>query len=90
MTSPGCVPAGALLAVSATGVRPTLYRYVVLIDRARDLVGVAVPRSADAVAAVSARFPGLPLVGYEHGDSLAAARRAGFSPIGPLRVWLRD
>jgi hypothetical protein len=44
---------------------------------------------AEAVAAVSGAFPGLPLVGYEHGDSLAAALRAGFSPIGPLRVWLR-
>ncbi|RKN40563.1 hypothetical protein [Micromonospora endolithica] len=29
-----------------------------------------------------------PLVGYESGDDLAAARRAGFHPTGPLRVWL--
>ena len=32
-------------------------------------------------------FPGLPLVGYEHGDELAAAHRAGFETVGPLRVW---
>lgn len=43
-----------------------------------------------APAAVSAAFPGLPLVGYESGDSLAAARRAGFVSLGPLRVWLKD
>jgi hypothetical protein len=41
-----------------------------------------------AVAALSASFPGLPLVGYEHGDDLAAARRAGFTSVGTLRVWL--
>jgi hypothetical protein len=35
-------------------------------------------------------FPNLPVVGYEHGDDLAAALRHGFAPIGPLRVWLRD
>jgi hypothetical protein len=34
-------------------------------------------------------FPGLPLVGYEHGHDLAAARLAGFETIGPLRVWSR-
>jgi hypothetical protein len=32
-------------------------------------------------------FPGLPLVGYEHGDDLAAANRTGFATVGPLRVW---
>jgi hypothetical protein len=32
-------------------------------------------------------FPGLPLVGYEHGKELAAARLAGFGTVGPLRVW---
>jgi hypothetical protein len=32
-------------------------------------------------------FPGLPLVGYERGDELAAARLAGFETIAPLRVW---
>lgn len=32
-------------------------------------------------------FPTLPVVGYEHGDGLAAAVRHGFEPIGPLRIW---
>jgi len=45
---------------------------------------------AGAVAAVSAVFPGLPLVGYELGASLAAAHRAGFRSAGPLQVWLKD
>ncbi|TDC20594.1 hypothetical protein E1265_21450 [Streptomyces sp. 8K308] len=39
--------------------------------------------------AVHRRFPTLPMVGYEHGDDLAAALRHGFEPLGPLRVWLR-
>ncbi|MEU8953320.1 hypothetical protein AB0C93_03345 [Streptomyces sp. NPDC048518] len=34
-------------------------------------------------------WPGVPVVGYEHGDDLAAAERQGFTPVGPLRVWLR-
>ncbi|MET7310970.1 hypothetical protein ACWD7C_33245 [Streptomyces sp. NPDC005134] len=33
-------------------------------------------------------FPTLPVVGYEHGDDLAAAVRQGFEPVGPLRIWL--
>lgn len=40
------------------------------------------------LAAVDRLFPALPVVGYEHGDDLAAAVRHGFAPIGPLRVWL--
>ena len=39
--------------------------------------------------AVYAPLPGLPLVGYERGGDLAMARRAGFRPVGDLRVWLR-
>lgn len=45
---------------------------------------------AGAVDAISARFPGLPLVGYEAGADLAAAHRAGFVSTGPLRVWWKD
>jgi hypothetical protein len=45
---------------------------------------------AGAVSAIAARFAGLPLVGYDHGPSLAAARRAGFVTTGPLRVWMKD
>jgi len=43
-----------------------------------------------ALDAVSRRFPGRPVVGYESGDALAAAIRHGFTTVGPLRIWLRD
>lgn len=42
---------------------------------------------AGCVAAVQARFPGLPLVGYESGDELAAFRGLAFEALGPLRIW---
>jgi hypothetical protein len=42
---------------------------------------------ASAVQAVVALRPGLPLVGYERGADLAAARQAGCQVLGPLRVW---
>jgi hypothetical protein len=43
------------------------------------------------VASVVARFfPGKPVVGYEHGPDLDAALAAGFSDLGPVRVWLRS
>jgi hypothetical protein len=45
---------------------------------------------AGATAAISARLPGMPLVGYEDGASLLAALHAGFVTVGPLRVWLKD
>ncbi|MFI1416566.1 hypothetical protein ACH4VX_01015 [Streptomyces sp. NPDC020731] len=38
--------------------------------------------------AVSRLFPDLPVVGYEQGDELAAAVRAGFKSVGPLRIWI--
>lgn len=40
--------------------------------------------------AVHGLFPGLPVVGYEHGEDLDAAIRHGFETIGPLRIWLRS
>ncbi|MER6250165.1 hypothetical protein ABT224_02030 [Streptomyces sp. NPDC001584] len=43
---------------------------------------------AGVLGAVSARWPELDVVGYEHGEDLEAAVRCGFVPIGPLRVWL--
>ena len=43
---------------------------------------------ASAVAAAQAVCPGLPLVGYESGDDLAAAQTVGFAASGPLRVWV--
>ena len=42
-----------------------------------------------AVRAVAALRPGLPVVGYQRGEDLAAAREAGGRVIGPLRVWTR-
>jgi hypothetical protein len=42
-----------------------------------------------AVRAVAALRPGLPIVGYEQGEDLVAARAAGFRVLGPLRIWAR-
>jgi hypothetical protein len=44
----------------------------------------------NAVAAAATYFPRTPIVGYESGDDLAAARRNGFEVLGPLRVWIND
>jgi hypothetical protein len=44
---------------------------------------------AGAAAAIGARYPGRPIVGYLAGPRLEAAQAAGFEAIGPLRVWLR-
>lgn len=43
----------------------------------------------ELAAAAAGCFPGLPLVGYEHGGDLDAALEAGFSELGRLRIWLR-
>ncbi|MFF2196938.1 hypothetical protein [Streptomyces sp. NPDC058157] len=43
---------------------------------------------ATALTTAARHWPGLPVVGYEHGEDLHTAVRAGFTPIGPLRVWL--
>jgi hypothetical protein len=45
---------------------------------------------ADVESAVAALHPDLPLVGWEGGASLNAARQAGFRTVGSLRVWLRS
>jgi hypothetical protein len=42
---------------------------------------------AVALDAAQSFFPGLPLVDYEQGDSLALARSLGFEEIGPLVIW---
>ena len=47
------------------------------------------PLWAGVVRAVAKLRPGLPIVGYEHGEDLAAARQVGFRVLGPLRVWAR-
>ena len=42
---------------------------------------------AAALTAAATVFPGTALVGYEHGDDLAAMLALGFTALGPLRVW---
>lgn len=44
---------------------------------------------AALVRALSAGFPGMPIVGYERGADLSLAKAAGFVAIGPLRLWCR-
>jgi hypothetical protein len=39
--------------------------------------------------AIQAIFPDRPIVGFEHGPALDAARKAGFVGVGELRVWVR-
>ncbi|MFI6481624.1 hypothetical protein ACIBH1_27095 [Nonomuraea sp. NPDC050663] len=66
------------------------------LNRTGDVVGLSnVHGDPDAafrgsVAMAAELFPGLPVVGYEAGQDLEAATSAGFLPIGPLRVWLKD
>lgn len=66
-----------------------------VLNDSRDAVGVSNvfgPTAAGysaAVATSSARYPGRPVVGWERGDELDAARAAGFAEVGRLRVWVR-
>lgn len=63
-----------------------------ILNRTDDVVGISNVFGDDwagAVATAVRLYPDLPLVGYEAGDGLAAARREGFEVIGPLRVWMR-
>jgi hypothetical protein len=43
----------------------------------------------EVLAAVTALHPGRAVVDYEWGDTLDVLRRAGFTPLGPQRVWAR-
>ena len=43
----------------------------------------------DLAALAASTFPGVPLVGYESGDELKAARKAGFELGDPLRIWVK-
>ncbi|WP_262004954.1 hypothetical protein [Streptomyces sp. FIT100] len=45
---------------------------------------------AGCLATVARVWPGIPVVGYESGDSLDAAADQGCVPGGTLRVWLAD
>lgn len=67
---------------------------VVVAHRGEGVVGLsnfAGPAASwpGAVAAVAAAFPGVPVVGYEHGDALDIALAHGAEQLGPLRVWVR-
>ncbi|MET8325681.1 hypothetical protein [Streptomyces sp. NPDC005181] len=72
----------------------------VILNRSTGLIGLSnlfAVNSSDvaaiwssAIAAVATHFPGLPLVGYEHGDDLVHAHASGFAALGTLRVWLHD
>jgi hypothetical protein len=42
----------------------------------------------DAASAAQARWGPMPVLGYESGDALDAARAAGFMPVGDLAVWI--
>lgn len=59
-----------------------------------DLFAVEGREAADAwssaIAAAGEHFPGLPLVGYEHGDDLAPALDSGFAVLSELRVWMHS
>ena len=44
---------------------------------------------AELLQAAQAAGPRDALVGYESGEDLRLAEEAGFTPVGPLRVWLR-
>lgn len=67
--------------------------------RADGIVGISnVAADADEAPAVwrdlailaSATFPELPVVGYESGTELKAARQAGFELGDPLRIWVKS
>ena len=43
----------------------------------------------DLTSLATESYPGRALVGYESGDDLNPALAAGFSPVGPLRIWVK-
>ncbi|RDU38718.1 hypothetical protein DRW41_03935 [Neobacillus piezotolerans] len=44
----------------------------------------------DIPQVVANEFPGLAMVGYEHGSTLEDAHLSGWRSIGPLRVWFKS
>ncbi|MBS0539857.1 MAG: hypothetical protein JSR47_13920 [Proteobacteria bacterium] len=67
--------------------------------RSDGMVGISnVSADADEAPAIwrdlamlaASTFPQLPLVGYESGDELKAARQAGFELGDPLRIWVKS
>lgn len=39
---------------------------------------------------VSNEYPGMSMVGYEHGSDLDLAKKSGWESLGPLRVWIKS
>jgi hypothetical protein len=67
-----------------------------VLNRTGSVAGLSNVFTADAgagllfsglIRAAGQLYPGVPIVGYERGDDLLHAERAGFSRIAPLRVW---
>jgi hypothetical protein len=79
--SGGAVVAGAVINSSSD---------VVGISNVFVRAGDALAHWRSALAAVRARYPTLPIVGYELGSVLALAQAAGCQALGPLRVWTRS
>lgn len=70
-----------------------------ILNRSASAVGLSnLFSSADDLAeayegcvhAVTNHFPGLPIVGYEAGKALVAARAQSFRSVGRLVVWLKE
>ncbi|WP_158815083.1 hypothetical protein [Methylocapsa sp. S129] len=70
-----------------------------ILNRGAEVVGLSNVFSSEVgseivwrglISQAAAIFPDLPLVGYERQAELTAALRAGFEPIGPLRIWIRQ
>lgn len=56
------------------------------------VVGVSNVFGEDLAAtwrAVAGLAPARPLVGYERAEALEAATQSGFTPIGPLKIWIQ-
>ncbi|MEU7145207.1 hypothetical protein ABZ942_37585 [Nocardia sp. NPDC046473] len=68
-----------------------------IAHRSRNVVGVsnlfhsgieATEAWADCSSTIYQLWPGRAIVGYEQDEDLAAAIHYGFTPVGPLRVWI--
>ena len=88
-------PRLAFLTVTSDGVPiggAALNRYATVLGVSNFFMGPEADAAAVLAAVIAAarhRHPSLPLVGYEHGESLALFRANGFQAVGPLRVWVR-
>jgi hypothetical protein len=94
-----CRPAGTSGGTSTLAVRELREingeGWTARLNRSEDCVGLSNVDTAEpglwaeVVAAVERTCPGVPIVGYERDEDLAAAVRHGFATIGPLRIWIR-